>query len=229
MCSLVIPATVVPDAPPYLAAEGELLHNWAISRGASLKQAQRIVGLLNHQWMCRLPLPPWTYRKPDTPDHLWLRFLFRRHVQHILKWTRRRDEDDPEGFGAEVNTLIRVTLFPEPHNDAHGAVKGGCEGARNAAEGGRSACSDDNHSGRLSDGTSNCAPLNTDKGNKLQHTNGSSEAFSSKQSDESRSPQFVGESPTVSRRSPWESGAHAKRTKRGEETLGESSRLTSCE
>lgn len=61
-----------------------------------------------------LPLPPRTQRKSGTPDWKWGRFLFRRHIQHVLKWTARREEGDPSGFGDWLNILIRERLFPEP-------------------------------------------------------------------------------------------------------------------
>lgn len=114
-------------APSRVQVDAEILQNWAILRGASARQAERIVALLSVEFMCALPLPPRTYRKPGIASHLWLRYLFRRHVQAILKWTTRREETDPTGFGSEVNSLIRERLFPEPATHRDGATAIRCE------------------------------------------------------------------------------------------------------
>lgn len=94
-------------------------------RGANSRQAQRIVALLNVDHLCSISRPPRTYRKPTTLDYLWRRFLFRRHVQHILNWTTRREESDPEGFGSNVNNIIQEILFPKPKIHTHGQIEGG--------------------------------------------------------------------------------------------------------
>lgn len=114
------------DAAANLQEAAQVLQDWATLRGASSRQTQRILALLNVDWMRSIPLPPRTYRKVGTPDHLWHRFLFRRHVQHILKWTTRRGESDPTGFGAEVNTLIRERLFTEPKIEDDGSTAVTC-------------------------------------------------------------------------------------------------------
>ena len=80
-----------------------------------------------------LPLPPRTHRKVGTPDFKWGRFLFRRHIQHTLKWTARREEGDPSGFGEWLNSLIREKLFPEPKRViTDGEDEGSGEGKREA-------------------------------------------------------------------------------------------------
>lgn len=97
--------------------------SWANLRGASNRQVAQIVALPGVESMRSLPLPPRTHRKAGTPDYLWLRFLFRRHIQHILHWTTRREESDPHGFGSEVNTLIRERFFPDPTIVIHGSIE----------------------------------------------------------------------------------------------------------
>lgn len=120
----------MPNAPADLQEEAQLLQIWATDRGATRRQALCILALLNVDWLCSIPLPPRTYRKAGSPEYLWLRYLFRRQVQHILKWTTRREEDDPTGFGLAVNTLIRERLFPEPRILAHGEAALRCSEAR---------------------------------------------------------------------------------------------------
>jgi hypothetical protein len=123
-----VPATVVPDPPCHLQREAQVLFNWARSRGGSLQQAKRIQGLLHHRWMCRLPPPPRTRRKAGTTDFAWHRYLFRRHCAHILGWSERLVENDPRGFGEEVNILIRDTLYPDRALVSNGRHEGSGEG-----------------------------------------------------------------------------------------------------
>jgi hypothetical protein len=101
----------IPPVPTKFQVEGEFLYRWATARGATNAKAERICGLLNLWWMLRLPLPLHTHRQAGTPDYRWHRYLFRRHIQHILQWTTRREEYDPSGFGEELNRYIHVTLF----------------------------------------------------------------------------------------------------------------------
>lgn len=127
---VVMQRVAVPAASQYLAEEGMLLHTWAIERGANEGQARRIVSLLDLDLLRSLPLPPRTHRKPGTPDYLWGRFLFRRHIQAILKWTARREETDPTGFGEWLNGLIRNQLFQEPNTSGNGEDEGRSKGGR---------------------------------------------------------------------------------------------------
>lgn len=133
LCSVIAMASWVdsdsiPEAPSHLALEGRELYNWARSRGASASAASRIVGLLNTPWMCTLPLPPRTHRKPGVQNYLWLRYLFRRHCQHILGWRERLEEDNPKGFGDRVNWIIRNRLYFEPPIiQSNVGDEGGCE------------------------------------------------------------------------------------------------------
>lgn len=113
------------------------MRTWAFRCGATSRQVLRILALLNLEWMCVIPLPPRTYRKPGTLEHQWNRYLFRRHIQHILHWTTRREESDPEGFGVEVNKVIRERLFPEPAILEHGEVAVRSEEARGESSGGQ--------------------------------------------------------------------------------------------
>ena len=76
--------TLPPRAPIGLEDEARILYKWAMDRGATSGQCDRIVGLLTVQWMCSLPRPPRTHRKEGVSGPLWHRFLFRRHVQRIL-------------------------------------------------------------------------------------------------------------------------------------------------
>ena len=62
-----ISTMVVPTVPAYLEAEGDVLRTWAIQRGASIRQSQRIVGLLNVEWMRNISFPPRTYRSQGLP------------------------------------------------------------------------------------------------------------------------------------------------------------------
>lgn len=116
---------IPPRAPASLQKEADVLQNWAIDRGATTKQCNRIVGLLSVEWMCRLPLPPRTHRSKGVTNTHWHRFLFRRHIQHILGWKHRLSEGDPAGFSTEVNLLIRTKFYPEPNPDHHGETSGG--------------------------------------------------------------------------------------------------------
>jgi hypothetical protein len=118
---------IVPPAPHHLEAEASMLHTWAIQRGVSESKARCIVGLLNKRWMLKLPLPPCTWRKPGEPEFCWYRYLFQRHCKHVLNWTNQRSEYDPSGFGEDVNSLIRDTLFPDPSN-IYGEDEGGSSG-----------------------------------------------------------------------------------------------------
>lgn len=111
-----------------------MLYNWAKDRGASQPQCDRIVGLLTVDWMCNLPLPPRTRRSVGVTDTHWHRFLFRRHVQHILGWTQRLPEGDPAGFSDVVNLLIRTRFYPEANPQRHGETSGGGEDQGSAAE-----------------------------------------------------------------------------------------------
>ena len=120
---------LLPDVPSNLQEEARVLQTWAIERGANSGQLKRIVALLHTEWMLNIPLPPRTQRKPSSPDYLWWRYLFRRHVQHILKWKQRREESDLEGFSYQVNNIIRHKLFPEPTILKHGALEVGSEKA----------------------------------------------------------------------------------------------------
>jgi hypothetical protein len=106
--------SIVPATPTHLEAEGRVFHSWAIEQGATERKVERVVGFLNKHWMLQQLLPPNTWRKPGEPEFRWLRYLFRRHLQHILGWTYRREERDRKGFGDIVNEIIRHTLFPDP-------------------------------------------------------------------------------------------------------------------
>lgn len=118
---------IVPPCPTDLLEEGSILYQWAVRRSANPRQANHIVGLLDLRWMCKLPCPPRTWRRPGVEDYVWHRYLFRRHIQHILGWTQRREESDLTGF-AELNKLIRESLFPDPSGFTHGPSKRRIEG-----------------------------------------------------------------------------------------------------
>jgi hypothetical protein len=66
----------------------------------------------------------------------WHRYLWRRHVQHILHWGERREEGDPNGFTHDINWLLPVVLFSDQPNsqDDGGNARGSTAGG--AAEGG---------------------------------------------------------------------------------------------
>ena len=57
-------------APSRVQEDVEILQNWAISRGASARQAERIVALLSVEFICALLLPPRTYKKPGIASPL---------------------------------------------------------------------------------------------------------------------------------------------------------------
>jgi hypothetical protein len=126
-----VPATdsrIVPPASHHLEVEANILHTWAIQRGASRRQARRIVGLLNRKWMLKFPIPPQTWRTLGKPQFRWYCYLFRGHCKHILNWTYRRAESDPSKFGEDVNFLIWHTLFPNTeatHGEDEGRSAGG--------------------------------------------------------------------------------------------------------
>lgn len=107
------PRAIAPPPPASLQVEAAILSDWAIARGATDCQRRRILALLDFPWLRNLPLPPRTRRLPGVPDHTWHRFLIRRHIQHILRWTSRRSEGDPDGFTV-VDDIIRGVLFPAP-------------------------------------------------------------------------------------------------------------------
>ena len=118
------------EARNYQVDDRVLLHTWAIERGATKSQAARIQTFLDLDVLHSVPPPPRTHRKPGIEDYCWGRFLIRRHIQHVLKWTARREEGDPEGFGERLNGLIRDILFPEPvtslcDGEDEGCGKGG--------------------------------------------------------------------------------------------------------
>ena len=122
--------TLPPRAPSGLEDESVILYNWAMDRGATRGQCDRIVGLLSVQWMCSMPRPPRTRRKEGVCDSQWHRFLFRRHVQRILGWKERLAEGDPAGFSDAVNFLLRTKFFPDsdskPDGEAAGAGQSRC-------------------------------------------------------------------------------------------------------
>lgn len=91
-----------------------LLKAWCASRHASLSQTTRIVALLDKKYLFSIPRPPRTTRRAGCPHWKWGRFLFRRHIQHILFWQERRPEGSADGFSDDLNWLIRVVLFPDP-------------------------------------------------------------------------------------------------------------------
>lgn len=91
-----------------------LLRAWCASRHASLSQTTRIVALLDKEHLFSIPRPPRTSRRAGCPHWKWGRFLFRRHIQHILFWQERRPEGSADGFSDDLNWLIRVVFFPDP-------------------------------------------------------------------------------------------------------------------
>lgn len=77
-----------------------LLRAWCASRHASLSQTTRILALLDKEHLFSIPRPPRTSRRAGCPDWKWGRFLFRRHIQHILFWQERRPQ--PAGICRRV-------------------------------------------------------------------------------------------------------------------------------
>jgi hypothetical protein len=118
-----------------------LIRAWCAGRRTSAGQERRIVALLSKDHLLSLPLPLRTRRRAGTTDAEWHRFLWRRHVQHILYWGERREEGNPNGFTHDINWLLRVLLFPdEPgtgeHGDtASGGMSGGAEQGRGTDRG----------------------------------------------------------------------------------------------
>lgn len=111
-----------------LDREAKVLYEWAINHGASEAQGKCIVGLLSVNWMCQLPLPPRTRRLSGISDAHWHRYLFRRHINFILRWKERLEEGDPRAFSAAVNCLIRERFFPKAVVGGHGETSGGGKG-----------------------------------------------------------------------------------------------------
>jgi hypothetical protein len=100
------------SAPPRPDLEA-VLRGWCTQR-ASLTRTTRILALLNFHTFIALPLPPRTRRRLGATNAQWHRFLWRRHVGHILQWQERREEGDPHGFSDDINRLLRMVLFPNP-------------------------------------------------------------------------------------------------------------------
>lgn len=73
-----------PPASKGLKDKAGVLRQWAKERGASDAKARKIVGLLTVRWMWDLPLPPHTHRLAVVFDVRWYRYLFRRHIKHVL-------------------------------------------------------------------------------------------------------------------------------------------------
>jgi hypothetical protein len=76
------------------------------------------------RWLCSLPLPRNTFRLPGISKARWHRYLFRRHVKDILRWTVRLNEGDPAGFSKRVNWLIRKKFFPDRDGGSDGQITG---------------------------------------------------------------------------------------------------------
>lgn len=113
-----------PPAPPTnLAAAAQVLSTWAAGRAASSTQILRILGCLDRAHLLELPLLPGMRINHSEPMPRILRYLFRKHVAHILHWTTRRVEGSEDGFTEEINAVIRTDIFP---NDEVISVVGSC-------------------------------------------------------------------------------------------------------
>jgi hypothetical protein len=103
----------VPPLAADMQIEGEILSSWLQQQRTTILQQSKVLGLMDIEWMRSFPLPPRTIQQEGAPEYKWLRFLFRRHVQHILNWTHRRSEGSEDGFGT-MDDLVRNCLFPGP-------------------------------------------------------------------------------------------------------------------
>jgi hypothetical protein len=118
---------LTPPSPPPLHEPITVLSEWCTEQKASHSQTRRILALLSLEHMLSLPLPPRTARSAEVADCHWHRFLFRRHLQSILRWTTRRAEGASDGFSGKLNWLIRSVLFPDPnHVGYNGENIGAC-------------------------------------------------------------------------------------------------------
>jgi hypothetical protein len=123
-------------AGPTTRDPASLLRAWCVDK-ASQTQSERILALLDFQTFVEFPLPPRTWRRAGVTDTTWYRYLWPRHVQHILYWREHKEEGDPTGFSEEVNWLLRSVLYPDlavelpQHGDhARSCEGGGAESSR---------------------------------------------------------------------------------------------------
>lgn len=68
--------------------------------------------LLEESYLLSLPLPPRIILLA-VPSARNFRFLFRRHVASLLRWTERREEGEYHGFTDSVNKFVREIWWPD--------------------------------------------------------------------------------------------------------------------
>lgn len=129
-----------------------LFIEWCGEQKASHSQTQRIVALLSLEYMLSLLLSPRTARSIGIADFIWHRFLFRRHLQNILRWTTRRPEGASDGFSEKLNWLIRCVFFPDPSKFVHDGEIVAASMARSSDQGQGSVAKNAVHGGKRPDG-----------------------------------------------------------------------------
>jgi hypothetical protein len=104
--------TPVP-ALAHLSRAAKTVELWAFRQGARGIRLRRIVGLLDEEFLLRLPLPPGTTEVAETERRKHLRYCFRRIAAHLLGWSERRSEGSDNGFSEDVNRVRRLEVFPD--------------------------------------------------------------------------------------------------------------------
>ena len=125
----VIAMDMAPPPPqPHRQGVADRIRAWAIHEGASDLVVRQILGCLDESWLRSLPVRKKSRPWPAVPTSVNFRHHWRRQVAHFLRWEKRTD------FGEEVNSLLRVELWPtEDHGD--GAVADGNHGGSNSSDG----------------------------------------------------------------------------------------------
>jgi hypothetical protein len=101
-----------PHPPLHLASVALVLHNWAVERSATGFQLRHILECLSKDYLLCLPLRPGMRVDSCQPEAGILRYLFRRQVATVLRWTQRRAEGRCNGFSDALNTVIRNDVYP---------------------------------------------------------------------------------------------------------------------
>lgn len=98
--------------PPQHAWIFVQLEQWVlVQQGGSRVVFERIVGLLDRDYLLSIP---WDCQgNGDNPRGVRLRYLFRRIVAHLLRWTKRRSASSANGFPSWLDDALRSSIYPD--------------------------------------------------------------------------------------------------------------------
>lgn len=117
-----------PAPPPHRQESADRIRAWAIHEGASDLAVRQILGCLDECWLRNLPVRRKSRPWPAVPTSINFRHHWRRQVAHFLGWEKRTN------FGDEVNSLLRVELWPS-EGQSNGPIDDGNHGGTNAGDG----------------------------------------------------------------------------------------------